>query len=195
MAIRAFMDSEVGGQVGGLECSEEGRKELAGGSRGWRCRECEGGLTNEEVLERERERWVEMGGDARNDEGAGEEGEQVPEELRLAYREDLGGKETQAEGSSSASGSAENLPVDTTPTPTTPAPQPQTQLAPAATTDLRQRIPNPPPPQHHQHPIPQQALVAAAATTTLDRLIIFLLFLLGGLLWRKLGKVDVEIVF
>ncbi|KAF8453377.1 hypothetical protein BGX38DRAFT_418616 [Terfezia claveryi] len=43
VAIRAFMDSEVGGQVGGLECSVEGRRDLAGWSREWKCRECEGG--------------------------------------------------------------------------------------------------------------------------------------------------------
>ncbi|KAF8420988.1 ubiquitin-conjugating enzyme/RWD-like protein [Tirmania nivea] len=199
VAIRAFMDSEVGGQVGGLECSAEGRRELAAGSRVWRCRECEGGLTNEEVLERERSRWVEMGRDGKGDEGEGEEAEKVPEELRLAYREDLGGTETPATESPSASGSTGNPLDNSTPTPTTPLPQPQTQpVLAAAAADLRQRIPNPPPPPlpapQLQQPIPPQAL-AAAATTTLDKVILFLLVLLGGLLWRKLGKVDVEIVF
>ncbi|KAF8445314.1 ubiquitin-conjugating enzyme/RWD-like protein, partial [Terfezia claveryi] len=92
VAIRAFMDSEVGGQVGGLECSVEGRRDLAGWSREWKCRECEGGLTNEEVLERERRRWEEMGGDGKKGERlGGREGNNIPKELRLAYREDLEG--------------------------------------------------------------------------------------------------------
>jgi len=191
------MDSEVGGQVGGLECSDEGRRGLAMISRGWWCRECEGGLTNEEVLERERRRWTEMGGDGNKVEG---EAERIPGELRLAYREDLAGR---GAPTAQSSGSAGGQVANTTPTPTTPLLQPQSQLAPATTANLRQRGLNPPqpppPPQPNQQPrlqqpIPPQAL-AARATTTLDRVILFLLFLLGGLLWRKLGKVDVGLVF
>jgi len=152
-----------------------------------------------------------MGGDGKKggQRLGGGEGDKVPEELRLAYREDLGQKQTQAAESSSSSASASgnqgNQEVNTTTTPSLP--QSPTQPAPPeATTDLRQRILNPPSPQqpqphqqpHHiQQPIPPQVLVPAApaATTTLDRVILFLLFLLGGLLWKKLGKVDVEILF
>ncbi|KAF2773196.1 UBC-like protein [Teratosphaeria nubilosa] len=80
VAIRSFMDTGAGGQVGGMECGEAVRRRLAGQSAAWKCGAC--GKTNEEVM-REVEAVV---GEA---EGEGRKKE-VPEELRLAYREDLG---------------------------------------------------------------------------------------------------------
>ncbi|XHG04361.1 hypothetical protein AWENTII_007634 [Aspergillus wentii] len=43
LAIRSFMDGEAKGQVGGLDVSEEVRREYAVQSRGWCCEVCEGG--------------------------------------------------------------------------------------------------------------------------------------------------------
>lgn len=45
------MDAEAQGQVGGLEASDEVRREWAAKSRRWRCDVCHGGrMTNEEIL-------------------------------------------------------------------------------------------------------------------------------------------------
>ncbi|TKA29228.1 hypothetical protein B0A50_03738 [Salinomyces thailandicus] len=81
VAIRSFMDTSASGQLGGMDASEEVRKRLAGASRSWRCAAC--GRGNEEVMKEVDQAVRELG------EGAGNEDE-VPEELRLAYREDLG---------------------------------------------------------------------------------------------------------
>lgn len=60
LAIRSFMDADAKGQVGGLDVSEEARREYARGSRGWCCEVCagaEGGRrrSNEEVMREWRE--------------------------------------------------------------------------------------------------------------------------------------------
>jgi len=74
------MDTQAAGQVGGLECDDETRRALAAEAGRWACKVC--GRSNEEVLK-------EAGG---GEEGGGEAVEEkAPEELRLAYREELGG--------------------------------------------------------------------------------------------------------
>jgi len=83
VAIRSFMDTDAKGQVGGIECNEAARKRMAGESAGFRCPSC--WKINAEIM-REREeaaKSMEAGGKKMKE-------EVVPEELRLAYREDLG---------------------------------------------------------------------------------------------------------
>ena len=80
-AIRAFMAGEAKGQVGGLEMGEAPRKRLASESRTWRCTGC-WGKTNEEVLTEVQGLCDEKGEGQRREES-------VPEELRLAYREEM----------------------------------------------------------------------------------------------------------
>ncbi|KAI7591382.1 hypothetical protein D0869_04801 [Hortaea werneckii] len=80
VAIRSFMDTSASGQLGGMDASEEVRKRLASQSRAWKCPTCS--KTNEEVM-KEQEEAVEEQGD-----GA-QKTDEIPEELRLAYREDL----------------------------------------------------------------------------------------------------------
>lgn len=67
VAVRSFMDGESAGQIGGLEGTEEGRREFARLSRGWKCAGCAGGRTNEEVMrdwgEECAARGVKMGGE------------------------------------------------------------------------------------------------------------------------------------
>ncbi|KAE8355222.1 ubiquitin-conjugating enzyme/RWD-like protein [Aspergillus coremiiformis] len=48
LAIRSFMDGDAKGQVGGLDVSEEVRRDHAERSRGWRCEVC--GISNEGIL-------------------------------------------------------------------------------------------------------------------------------------------------
>ncbi|KAL9114367.1 MAG: hypothetical protein Q9187_007488 [Circinaria calcarea] len=80
-AIRAFMAGEAKGQVGGLEMGEAPRKRIASESRTWRCTGC-WGKTNEEVLKEVQDLCDEKGEGERKE-------EMVPEELRLAYREEM----------------------------------------------------------------------------------------------------------
>ncbi|KAI9658549.1 MAG: hypothetical protein M1829_006775 [Trizodia sp. TS-e1964] len=72
VALRTFMESRAKGQVGGLEAGEDVRRRLAGESRAWRCGTC--GVRNDEVGL-----------------GEGEEGGvEVPRDLMLGYRDQLG---------------------------------------------------------------------------------------------------------
>ncbi|KAI9711805.1 MAG: hypothetical protein M1820_001950 [Bogoriella megaspora] len=82
VAIRSFMDTGAKGQLGGLDASEGMRRKLAGESTGWRCTGC--GRTNGEIMREREEVCREMEGEE------GKEEEKVPEELKLAYREELG---------------------------------------------------------------------------------------------------------
>ena len=80
VAIRSFMDTSASGQLGGMEASEEVRKRMAGQSGTWRCPAC--AKTNDEIMREQDEVVKEQGDDAKKE-------EVVPEELRLAYRDDL----------------------------------------------------------------------------------------------------------
>lgn len=91
------MDTDAKGQVGGIDSTEASRRAMARESGAWRCGVC--GKTNAEVM-REREEL------AREMEGEKEE-EEVPEELRLAYREDLA-EEAKASSSGSGGGAAQS---------------------------------------------------------------------------------------
>ncbi|KAF9739043.1 hypothetical protein PMIN02_003065 [Paraphaeosphaeria minitans] len=84
VAIRSFMDSEARGQVGGLECDRAVRERMASDSGSWRCPGC--AKSNAEILRENEEACKET-------EGGREEA--VPEELRLAYREELGAEKTE----------------------------------------------------------------------------------------------------
>ncbi len=92
VAIRSFMDTDAKGQVGGVDSTREARVRMAGESAAWRCAAC--GKSNAEIM-REREEAAK----AQEEGGAEKKEEVVPEELRLAYREDLGGAPTEQEKS------------------------------------------------------------------------------------------------
>ncbi|TKA57878.1 hypothetical protein B0A55_11487 [Friedmanniomyces simplex] len=109
VAIRSFMDTSAGGQLGGMEASEEVRKRMAGQSGGWKCPAC--AKANVEIMREQDEAVREQGGEQKPQ-------ETVPEELRLAYRENLAGANGSAErpeasGSQKAaeSGSATSQPA------------------------------------------------------------------------------------
>ena len=76
-ALRAFMEGDAKGQVGGMDMPVTERERLAEESRGWRCRGC-GGRRNEDILREE----------------GGEEGKHggkidVPEELKFGFRDQM----------------------------------------------------------------------------------------------------------
>jgi hypothetical protein len=91
VALRSFMESDVKGQVGGLEMSEGERRNWAERSRGWKCTTCQ--KTNAEIME-EQEKAVREAGNSAKEE------EKVPEELRMAFKDELTGS-GEAKGESS----------------------------------------------------------------------------------------------
>lgn len=82
VAIRSFMDTDAKGQIGGIDTSTSVRERFARESRQWRCEGC-GGKTNEIIMQ-ERDNEV-----SSRPNTAQETSEQIPEELHLAFREDL----------------------------------------------------------------------------------------------------------
>ncbi|KAL8706889.1 MAG: hypothetical protein Q9201_000158 [Fulgogasparrea decipioides] len=94
-ALRAFMEGGAKGQVGGMEMGEEERKRLAAESRKWRCQGC-GGSTNEEILKEEEKRCQEMEGNGTSAKSVTKE--QVPDELRFGFRDEMGKEQPQDKG-------------------------------------------------------------------------------------------------
>ena len=82
MAIRSFMDTDAKGQLGGIECSKDARERMAQDSGRWTCAAC--AKSNAQIL-KEREATIKE----IEEKGGKRKEEDVPEELRLAYREDL----------------------------------------------------------------------------------------------------------
>ena len=81
VAIRSFMDTNASGQLGGLESTEGARRKMAAESLTWKCPGCD--KTNEGIMKERQEA-------ARQQEDSSRRTtDEVPEELKLAYREDL----------------------------------------------------------------------------------------------------------
>ena len=80
IAIRSFMDTSGQGQLGGMEASEEVRKRMAAQSTNWKCSAC--AKTNADIVKEQDEAINEQGIETKSE-------DVVPEELRLAYRDDL----------------------------------------------------------------------------------------------------------
>jgi ubiquitin-conjugating enzyme E2 J1 len=104
VAIRSFMDTDAKGQIGGIECSKEAREKMAKESHGWKCPACS--KSNAEIM-LEREDTVR---EIEQKEGKRKE-DDIPEELKLAYRDELGTKP----GSSNDMPKDKGKPVDTSP--------------------------------------------------------------------------------
>lgn len=83
VAIRSFMDTDAKGQLGGIECSKEAREKMARDSARWTCSGC--AKSNTDIM-KEREEAVK---ELEETEGSRNQDE-VPEDLRLAYRDELG---------------------------------------------------------------------------------------------------------
>lgn len=82
VAIRSFMDTDAKGQLGGIECSKDARERMARDSGSWTCAGCR--RSNDEIM-REREEAIKG---LEENEGARKE-EEVPDELRIAYRDEM----------------------------------------------------------------------------------------------------------
>lgn len=174
VAIRSFMDTDAKGQLGGMDASDEVRRRLAAQSRGWKCGVCGKG---NEVLMREQEEVVREKGV----EGTMKE-EVVPEELRLAYREELGGKPVVEEKLGGVSNGMPPEPVasppavmesDETIQPAIPRGQPPA-IAPQPTQAVQQQR--------------QQARRNEDIPPWIDKAIYGIVAALIFLLWKKLGS-------
>ncbi|KAM0700545.1 hypothetical protein Q7P35_012266 [Cladosporium inversicolor] len=166
VAIRSFMDTDAKGQLGGMDAGEAVRRKMARESREWRCGSC--GRVNAEVM-REQE-----------DAAAGEEGrkeEEVPEQLRLAFREDLGkGKVVEkGEGNGAVVEGAGAVTAVNTAAPALVVPQAPvpavTTTIPAPTVQVQQRRA----PVAHQEDIP----------AWIDKAIIGIVFAIIAILWLR----------
>ena len=154
VAIRSFMDTDAKGQLGGIECSRDARERMAKDSGAWKCAGC--AKSNADIMQ-EREELVK---EVEEKEGKRKD-EQVPEELRLAYRDELGkegeedkkmdkGKqravESSAEVASSASPSepavAAAPTIPTRPTPAAPVVRPTRRMPAHPPQQVAQRSPD-----------------------------------------------------
>jgi len=84
-ALRAFMEGDAKGQVGGMEMPESERKRMAEESRSWRCQGC-GNRRNEDILREE-------GGDAEENKAE----QIVPGGLKFGFRDQMAKKEHAAQ--------------------------------------------------------------------------------------------------
>ncbi|KAL7276367.1 hypothetical protein RUND412_000634 [Rhizina undulata] len=159
VALRGFMETEAGGQVGGVECSEQARGELAKLSPCWKCKDC--GKSNEDILKEEERRVA-------SDDSAARVKETIPEELRLGYR---------GENPAPSPASGSELGSDSTVVARLPIPE-SVSLPPAPT---RTRLPESSPTREFQPP-PQ----LRAETPWLDRMIWALSAILFAIIARKL---------
>lgn len=89
------MEGGAKGQVGGMEMGEGERRRLAAESRSWACQGC-GGSTNEEILKAEEERCKDVEG--RQGSAKGGAKEQVPDELRFGFRDEMGKDDPSGKG-------------------------------------------------------------------------------------------------
>ena len=151
------MDSEAGGQLGGMSADEGVRRRLAGQSREWKCGACGEG-SNEDVLKGQAELCSETEAEKerteKEDELAREisfapKAEQGVEGAMVAEKEALLVEAEGGEGASrnQTSGSSQVLPP--------PSPQQQQQQSPTVSAPTRTVPPVHPVPQHPQ-PQPQQ---------------------------------------
>jgi ubiquitin-conjugating enzyme E2 J1 len=143
------MESDAKGQLGGLESSGRDRERLANQSAGWKCGVC--GKSNEEIMRECAEAArVKEEEDAAKGNSPKKDEVEIPKELKLGYKDELGGnqngkeKEDTTTEDEDAAELAEGF-VQTAPTaPYPPARPAQSVPQPTATIPQSQR---PPPPQ------------------------------------------------
>ncbi len=195
VALRAFMETDPRGQVGGLDASDAVRRRLAGESGAFVCAAC-GGRSNAAILA-EAAAAEAAGREEGDDHQNGQNGQktqkpddEVPAELRLVFRDELvpaggGGTEhrpaagTETDGPSPAG----PAPVDTlAPSPAPPAPAPA-HAVPVPTPTVPLPAPAPlaqaaaavrPPPRHSDDAVP----------LWVDRSLVVLCVVLAAMLMR-----------
>ncbi|KAI2615856.1 UBC-like protein [Hypoxylon sp. NC1633] len=82
VALRAFMETDARGQLGGLDATDAARRGLAVESQAWRCGACN--RTNSEIIAESEARAQEADDDSRR-----KKDEEVPAELEMGFRDDM----------------------------------------------------------------------------------------------------------
>lgn len=145
VALRSFMETDAGGQLGGLDTSDAVRRRLAADSGSWRCAGC-GGRTNKEIMaeceraarEAEAEATTAEGGGGGGGERKRQEVE-IPKELKMGFRDEMekaaavaassriqgGGGEEDAESAELAEGFVQTVPIVPQAAPAAPSPRQQ----------------------------------------------------------------------
>ncbi|KAK3299247.1 ubiquitin-conjugating enzyme/RWD-like protein [Chaetomium fimeti] len=186
VALRTFMETDVKGQLGGLDAAEPVRRRMAGESTAWKCGACCGGKNNGEILGECVERVREMG------EAAAAEEVSVPEELKMGWRDEMeakgkkageeGGEGGDGESDGLAEGFVQTAPVLPTSSSSSGSGQQQQQMAGGSAVPQPTRtvpLPNPPPVAAGP-PLQQLQPRADESTVWLDRLIIAVAVLLAA---------------
>jgi ubiquitin-conjugating enzyme E2 J1 len=120
------MDTDAKGQLGGIECAKDARERMARDSAKWQCPSC--AKTNAEII-KEREDAV------RDLEGEPHQDEKLPDELRLAYRDELGSQSEAADkpaGDKPADDKVTDKAVVAEASTSAPRPAPRTQPPPSS---------------------------------------------------------------
>lgn len=155
------METDAKGQLGGLECTDDMRRRMAKASQGWKCPSC--GKSNRDILAACEE--------AAKSADSVKPDEEVPKELKMGWKDEMGKTPAEGIGESSAAAAPADDDVESaelaegfvptvpiaaesnqepqrdTQTPYPPARPAQSAPQPTGT------IPLPPPPQH---PVPAQ---------------------------------------
>ncbi|KAK8136054.1 UBC-like protein [Apiospora sp. TS-2023a] len=170
VALRAFMETDAAGQIGGLNSAEPVRRRLASESRSWTCATC--GKSNENII-----RDVEAECQRLDEEEEGEkrrkrEEVEIPAELRMGFRDEMMEKTKAPEDGAAPNGGSSAAERVTTTTTTTNATGEETesahlaegfvQTAPMPPARPGQGVPQPTRTIPLPGPAPGQAPVAAA---------------------------------
>ncbi|KAM0558404.1 hypothetical protein ACHAPJ_004594 [Fusarium lateritium] len=193
VALRSFMETDARGQLGGLETTDAVRQRLANESSSFKCSMC--GKTNVEIIKECEERAKEASSSA--------EEVQVPKELNMGWRDEMGAKKDgeskpeqandDAETAQLAEGFVQTAPDAGSAGNDTPAPQPLVENRnPTPTRTIPLPVPAPAaqaPVPAHIAPVAVQARPARRASDDgvplwLDRAIVVLVVLLVALVLK-----------
>jgi ubiquitin-conjugating enzyme E2 J1 len=150
VALRAFMETDAKGQLGGLDTTDVERRRIAEGTGNWKCQSC--GRSNKEILGECAEAARELG---RNGEERAEE--KVPEELKIGFKDEKKEKAELANPAVPPTAQQSNVKLPTpvspvanpqqSPNPTSPIPNLRLNATPASPIAQRNPIPTSPTPQ------------------------------------------------
>ncbi|KAF2462076.1 ubiquitin-conjugating enzyme/RWD-like protein [Lineolata rhizophorae] len=142
VALRAFMDSDPRGQVGGLDCPDPARRRFAADSPAFTCPAC--ARSNADIM-RDRERLAgqlhQRQRDAPPAPAPATAPEPVPADLRLAYREDLGAPGAPPDGADEGTTKSTSEGEGKGSAPPPPPASPQQPARPAAAAPSASRAP------------------------------------------------------
>ena len=146
VALRSFMETEAGGQLGGLDTSDAVRRRLAAESQAWRCAVC--ARSNLDIVreceERCRELDAQNGGEGSSSAAAKEV--EVPAELKMGFRDEMGKVKANGDNTTAGAGAGANPRDGDTDSETARLAEGFVQTAPLERQDPPPPVPAPAPP-------------------------------------------------